>query len=96
MAIKVTLGTEKYDVPKMNIGQIEDMSGLDRADPKWVFKALEILLRRAKPAVEDVRDIEAEPDQMGEAITKIMTGSGYKLQDDRPNPTAPDRPGQDS
>ena len=97
MAIKVTLGSEKYDVPKMNIGQIEDMSELDRADPKWIFKALEILLRRAKPSVEDIREIEAEPEQMSEAITKIMSGSGYKLQSekDRPNPTAPDRPGQD-
>lgn len=88
MAINVRLGETDYAVPKMNIGQIEDLSGLDNKDPKWPFRALAILMRRAHPKIEDVRDIEAEPDQMSEAIAEIMKGSGYKVQ--HPNRPAPE------
>ena len=93
-SIKVTLGDQKYDVPKMNIGQIEDVAALDVAASKWTFLALEILMRRAIPKIEDIRDIEAEPEQVRDAIEKIMRGSGYKSPDSK-NLLAPDRnPGQ--
>jgi hypothetical protein len=95
-SIKVTLGDKEYDVPKMNIGQIEDMTELDASAAKWTFLALTILMRRANPPIGDIRDIEAEPGHVREAIEKIMRGSGYNLPDSK-NLQAPDRnPGLDA
>lgn len=88
-SIKVKLGETDYHVPKMNIGQIEDMAELDKGG-KWTFLALAILMRRATPGIEDIREIEAAPDQVRVAIETIMRGSGYELPDSK-NALAPDQ-----
>jgi hypothetical protein len=85
--IKVRLGETDYDVPKMTIGQIEAISELDGAPSKWSFAAIAILMRRAKPEINDIREIECEPEQMRTAIEQIMRHSGYRLPD--PNAKAP-------
>jgi len=81
---KVKLGTDDFDVPEMNIGQIEDMSVLDKEDPKWTFKALGILMREVL-GEKDIRSVKAKPSQIADAIHSIMKASGYDL----PNREAP-------
>ena len=94
MSTKVTLGEQTYDVPNMNVGQIEDMSALDAAPSKWTFLALAIVMRRATPAIADIQEIECAPDHMRDAIESVMRASGYKLPDPK-NLAAPDQgPGQ--
>lgn len=90
--VKVTLGAQEYDVGEMDIGQIEEVSALDRADPRWSFKTLAILMRDAVPKIADIRKIKATPPQIGTAIREIMVGSGYEF----PNQQAPEKTGQPS
>ena len=92
--VKVTLGDKEFTVPKMNIGQVEDLADLDVPPKKWSFAALGILMRRADPEVKDIRDIEASPGDVREAIQKILAASGYQMPDPKNQP-APEIPGQE-
>ena len=86
--IKVKLGDAEYEVPKLNIGQLEDIQALGDLPPtKWSFAAIAILMRRAKPVITEIREVECEPAQMSEAIQQVMRHSGYKVPD--PNVKAP-------
>ena len=92
--VTVTLGETTHEVPKMNIGQIEDLQALDVPPSKWTFAAIVIIMRRATPKIDNMRDVEAEPQQLRAAIEQVMANSGYKVPD--PNAPAPDpaMPGQ--
>lgn len=89
---EVTLGDVAYQVPKLNIGQIEDLQSLDAEPKRWTFAALAIVMRRAAPAIPDIREVEADPAQIRVAVETVMAASGYRTSS--PNAAAPDQPGQ--
>lgn len=91
--MNVTLGDVSYDVPKMNIGQIEELSLLDLPPARWTYAVLRIVMKRAVPQVPDLNEIEATPQQIRDAVEAVLQASGYKISS--PNQVAPDQtPGQ--
>ena len=87
-SIKITLGNTEYDVPPMNVGQIEDVSALDAAanNKKWTYQAFAIVIRRAVPEIKEPREVEATPAQLRECIEKIMRNSGWDIPESKNGP----------
>lgn len=88
-SIKVKLGGSDYDVPKMNIGQLEDVTvAFDLPPARRAFAILKIALKRAIPKIDDLGALEADNDEIASAVTDILANSGFKKAED-PNPQAP-------
>lgn len=77
--VTVTLGEASYEVPQLNVGQIEDMMEAATSGKMRAFDGLRIALRRAKPACEDVSTIEASPAELTAALNDICAASGVTL-----------------
>lgn len=90
---KITLADVEYDVPKLNIGQLEEVSGaFELPAMKRTFAILRIALKRATPKIEDVNGIEATNDEIASAMSEILKASGFAKAAD-PNAAAPEQPG---
>ena len=89
---KIKLGETEYDVPKMNIGQLEEVTvALDLPAIKRPFAILRIAFARSTPKV-DVNSVEATNAQIAAAITEILSAAGFAKAVD-PNAAAPGQPG---
>jgi hypothetical protein len=94
----VSLGETNYAVPHLNLGEIEEIGEVfenQTAGLKRAYALLEIILRRASPAVENVRMIEASPEELGVAINKALQFSGLQIEtkgEPVPNASAPGEP----
>lgn len=76
---KIYLGEAEYDVPMLNIGQLERVTDLIVAGGTRVgFSVLRIALERATPKVEDAGAVEASADQVRGAVKSIMVMSGFE------------------
>lgn len=89
--VTVTLGGDAYEVPRLNIGQLEEVSDLlsqDVSDGRRSLAILRIALRRATPKVDDVGEIEMDLNDMSAAVLAVLELAGLK-QDAGPTPAAP-------
>jgi hypothetical protein len=98
VSVKVTLGGVEYTIPKMNIGQLERVSELtttkvgDDGKPRVVissaYKMLEIAFERSDPRVIDFNSIEADHDEINEALPVILA-MNRKPDKNKPGETQP-------
>lgn len=77
--VKVTLGGIDYQVPRLNVGQLEDMMAAVEGAGMRHFDGLRIAMRRATPVIEDLSLIEASPSELGVALNAITGFSGVVL-----------------
>lgn len=89
--VKITLAGQDYEVPRLNVGQVEDLAEfgertgplgepLDPAGERLKGKPLVtytlgvagVVLRRATPAIGNVRDLECNLTNLQEAVTLVM------------------------
>lgn len=78
--LEVTLGGVRYVVPKLNVGQIEEIT--ERGRTGRPFDVLRLAFARVEPKV-DVNTIEADADEIGAAIRAIMAFSGFNRPDEK-------------
>lgn len=80
----VTLGDTVYQIPRLNMDQLERVADLfenkEIADHKKPFRLMEIAFERVTPAV-DFKGIDSEGDELKKAIEKVMEVSGMKAAD---------------
>lgn len=95
-SVKVTLAGKEYDVPMLNIGQLELVTDALAGSPmRATFGILKIALRRATPPVAKPDEIEATRDEVAAAVDAILIQAGFKDAKD-PNGAAPEAPGTES
>src|SRR5262245_29322045 len=91
-SIKVMLGGAEYEVPKMNIGQLEEVTiAFDLPPARRPFAILKIAMKRAQPKLADINDLEPGNDEITVAIRDILANSGFKKEEKNPNHQAPDQ-----
>lgn len=82
--ITVKLGEQDYSVPALNLGQVEELMELWESNGELspaarfriTLKSAEIILRRAKPPVADVKTLECSPAELLAFSASVMTMSG--------------------
>ena len=88
-SIIVTLGGVGYSVPKLNIGQLREVTKAFSGDKDDVsFAILAIALKRADPKPIDPMTIEADVLEIGAAVSAILEFAGFKKAEAE-NPPAP-------
>jgi hypothetical protein len=81
----VTLGGTEYQVPQMNIGQLERVTDLFAAGGTRIgFGVLRIAMERATPPVPDASAIEATTEEISAAVKDILTMSGLQPKEPAP------------
>lgn len=94
--VKVILGGTEYTVPRLNIGELEELTEIVTSTPahRLAFHVLGIALRRANPQPpEDIKTIETDGPEIAEALSKIMVLAGMKDPDSENPPQPPAAPG---
>lgn len=94
--VQITLGGTEYTVPRLNIGELEELTEIVTSTPatKLAFQVLGIALRRAKPSLpEDIKSIETDGHEIKEALSRIMILAGMKDPDSANPPQPPAAPG---
>jgi hypothetical protein len=80
--LKVSLGGTEYDVPKLNIGQLRQVTKIFSGPVEDVsFDILKVALARAEPKVTDVDQLEADVGEIGKAVSDILVHAGLKEAD---------------
>jgi hypothetical protein len=88
-SITVTLGGVDYSVPKLNLGQMREVTKAFSGDKDDIsFSILAIALKRADPKPIDPMAIEAEVTEIGAAVSAILEFAGF-TKAAAENPTAP-------
>lgn len=78
-SVKVTLAETEYDVPMLNVGQLELVTdALAGPAMRATFAILKIALKRATPAVPTPDEIEATRDEVATAVDAILVLAGFK------------------
>jgi hypothetical protein len=109
--VTITLGEQEYEIPRLNVGQIEDLApfwdlidddkrAVDEAGKPLAGRALTtrnlqvaaIALRRAAPAIADVRELECTLGELVEAVLALLRFSNPKKKAE----TAGEAPAGDS
>ncbi len=82
--VRIELGGQTYDVPQLNIGQLErvtDMlTGAGSATAKAGFGVLRIAMERATPKVE-LDELAGTTEEIAAAVTAILDLSGLKKKE---------------
>ncbi len=94
---KIQFGGVEYDVPRLNVGQIEELSEIENTAPlKRSLGTIRVALKRAVPKMPDeFTDIETTAEEIGVAYAKILIAAGVAKAADDPNGVAPDhKPGK--
>ncbi len=79
----INLGGATYSVPRLNIGQYEQLDELWKSgikDVELARKMAEIIFSRADPKIDDVKALECTPVELQRASTEIMKFSGLSLE----------------
>lgn len=90
--LKVKLGGKSYDVPKLNVGQLREVTRLFRGDQEEIaFDVVKVAFDRVRDgdAPVDFESIEAGLDEIVAASTEILQHAGFK-RDDKSPPPAPE------
>ncbi len=88
--IKVSLGGTDYVVPKLNIGQLREITKLFAAAKDDIsFEIVAVALRRAEPKVADINEVVADIDDVGKAVQDVLVFSGFKKETAGPNSPGP-------
>jgi hypothetical protein len=92
--VTIKLGERSYKVPHLNLGQVDDIDELmangELKRLKRSYAVLAVVLQRADPKVEDVRSLEASPEEVNAAIKTALEFSGIKpAEGSDPNSSAP-------
>lgn len=79
--IKVMLGEVEYEVPRLNLGEVEEYVELllaerPKIELKFGIQIAEIAFRRAKPDIPDIRKIECSPKQLADATDEVFLFCG--------------------
>lgn len=84
---KITLGGVEYEIHKLNVGELEQVTDiLSTVSQSLVpFAVLRIAMKRATPAV-DVGSIEADPEEIRDAVTTILSLTGMAPAKDGDQP----------
>lgn len=77
--VKITLGDHEFEVPRLNVGQIEEMMESVSSGKMRAFDGLRIALRRATPLCEDLSLIECTPAELIKGLNEITAISGVVL-----------------
>jgi hypothetical protein len=89
-SIKVSLGGVDYVVPKLNIGQLREITRLFAAAKDDIsYEIVAVALRRAEPKVNDINEIVAKIDDVGKAVQDVLVFSGFKKETADPNSPSP-------
>jgi hypothetical protein len=91
-SVKITLGGQEFDVPKMNIGQLEEVTvAFDLPAARRPFSILKIAMKRSVPAIPDIGAIEASNEEIADTVRAVLANSGFTAAkvDNGPNPPAP-------
>jgi hypothetical protein len=84
--IEITLGGDKYRVPRFNLGQHKQLAAIFKGDPAEAsFSVLGLALARATPAVDDVMMLDATMGDIKTAVENILEFSGYRAEAAAPN-----------
>jgi hypothetical protein len=75
--ITITFGDIEYRVPKMNVGQIREITRF-KSD---AFGVLEVALRRAEPKIENLDDLEVGADEIQHNADRILQFCGFTRKD---------------
>lgn len=88
--LKITLGGTKYEVPKLNVGQVREVTRLFRNEEKAEisFDVLKIAFARVD-GIDDFEAIEAGLDEISEAAAEILLHAGFKKDEGKNPPKAP-------
>jgi hypothetical protein len=86
--VTVTLDGADYNVPKLNLGQLERASEALVQQPKerLPFEVLRIAFERVVP-VTIVSDLEPDAGELQTAVTQILALSGLRKKDPVPDGT---------
>lgn len=91
-SVKIALAGVEYDVPQLNIGQLEQVTDVLAGPPmRAAFSILRIGLKRATPSVQKPDEIEATQSEITAAVDAILVQAGLK-EEKGPNEPAPDAP----
>lgn len=89
-SVTVTLAGVEYVVPKLNVGQIEEIV-MNRGKGR-PFDALRVALLRAEPKVADLDAIEADPAEIAAAVGAVLELAGIERKDAEKNADSPAPP----
>ena len=88
-SVFVTLGGADYAVPKMNVGQLEELAqAFELPGARRPFAILRIALKRAEPKIADIGVIEAGNDEIAAAVEAVLANSGFKKPEEKKDPNA--------
>lgn len=97
-SVKIKFGDREFDIPRLNIGQLERYSEVEAAQKldgtqtavnmKTTFALIKIALERATPKIANINEIEATPEELGVAAAKILICAGL-AKAKPPNEVAP-------
>lgn len=87
-SVKVSLGGTDYDIPMMDIDQLERVTDAISAGAKG-FAILRIGLEQADPPIPDPNKVRAKADEVRDAVRKILEISGFRSEDPAPGEAAP-------
>lgn len=92
--IEATLDGIKFEIKKLNIGQLEEVSDVlkQSAPGKVGLGILRIALQRATPKA-NFDDLSPTVDEVAKLVGDVLTASGLQKPDANP-PKAPETPGQ--
>lgn len=92
---RVTLAGVEYDVPKMNIGQIERVTELGSAG-RTILGTIRIAMERATPKVANFNALEPDTDEIAAAYKAILELGGIKSVPEKNVETPAPPPGEAS
>jgi hypothetical protein len=77
--VEVELGETKYQVPRLNIDQLERVTDLFQSgQAKTGFGVLRIACERAEPKIAKFEDLDPTTDQIAAAVGAVLVLSGMK------------------
>ena len=92
-SLKVKLGGKSYEVPKLNVGQVREVTRLFKGDQSEIsFDVVKIAFERVDE-VEDFESVEAGLDEIALAATEILAFAGFKKDESKNPPGAPESTG---
>ena len=82
----ITLDGKEYNLHPFNMGELEEVTEVDLPRAKMPFFLLRLAMRRADPpCLPSVDAVEMTPEELNDAVSKIMVASGMRKVDADPS-----------